>query len=222
MALGGALLAHGEHDVQATAEVAGASRYAFRGETWSGAVLQPAVNVSVDAFNGGVWASQSLERGDAPEVDLYASYGGSVADSATARWELGATAYHRAPADRAAGRETTVEPYVSISTVMASGLAPGATLFYNAMRDAWTGQVQAAYALPLAKWGASLDFATAAGRTWAARRDGGEHTYGSAGLTLRYQLVRASASVGWQLVAARRGGEGHSAGVWTAGFRYRF
>lgn len=222
LALSGALLARGEHDVQTTADVAVASRYVFRGEAWSGAVLQPAVNVSVDAFAGGVWASQSLERGDAPELDVYASYGGTVAASASARWEFGATTYHRAPADRAAGRKNTVEPYVTLSTVTASGVAPGVTLFYNATRDAWTGQVQAAYALPLAKWGAAFDFAAAAGRTWAARTDGGEHTYGNAGVTLRYQLVRASASIGWQLAGARRNGDWRTAGVLTAGFRYTF
>ncbi|QYM79328.1 hypothetical protein K0B96_01535 [Horticoccus luteus] len=207
-------------DVAVSGEATWASRYVFRGEAWGGAQLQPAVNLAKGAWSGGVWASQSLARADAPEVDAYGSYGASW--GATARMEAGATLYHRAAADGAAGWQTTAEPYVAASFTTGSGVTPGATLFYNAMRDAWTGQAQAAYALPLARWGATIDGAATAGRTWAAESNGGAHSFGSVGLTLRYQVMRCQISVGGQLAVAERRGAWHSAGVASLGVRYEF
>lgn len=218
--LGAAGAARAGEGATVSGEATVASRYVFRGEAGGGAQWQPALNVAKGAWGGGVWASQSLQRAESPEVDVYGSYGAGWGEAG--RVEVGATLYRHAPADLAADWQTTLEPYAALSLTTASGVTPGVTLFYNAMRDAWTGQTQAAYALPLARWGATVDGAVTAGRTWAARGDGGPHTFGSAGATLRYQLLRVTVSVGGQLVVAERGDGWHSAGVASLGLQYRF
>lgn len=144
------------------------SAYFFRGVRVAGPCFQPSVDYANGPVALGVWSSVMLDARDRapgdsdPEVDLYGAYTLSFADDAFSLVP-GFSLYTYPSADRSEGYyRSTFEPSLACNfTVHGVRFTP--KVYYDTTLDGATGELSAAFALPLTSLGTELDFTATAG-----------------------------------------------------------
>jgi len=187
-------------DVTATVTPSVVSQYLFRGMRYGGAAFQPTAEVSYGSVVGGFWGSFPLRdkvRGVSdPELDIYAST--TVPITPAIALVPGFTWYHFPNAERSAGSHRQLfEPNLAV-TYTGAGFRITPKLYYDLVRDGFTGELSAFYALPLTRIGTELDFTASVGSylwqdavktTAPATKNWGD--YGSAGVAMPFQISSA-------------------------------
>lgn len=187
-------------DVTVTVTPSVVSQYMFRGMRYGGAAFQPTAEVSYGSVVGGFWGSFPLRdkvRGVSDsELDVYAST--TVPITPAIALVPGFTWYHFPNAERSAGfHRQLFEPNLAI-TYTGAGFRITPKLYYDLVRDGFTAEISAFYALPLTRIGTELDFTASLGSylwrdavktTAPATKNWGD--YGSAAVALPFQITSA-------------------------------
>jgi len=177
-----------------TADFAYASEYVFRGLEQSDAALQPAVTVTIDKLQLGVWSSQALSNqseawAHGNEVDVWGSYGIPVG-SATVT--LGGTAYLYPSARASLGEpDNTWELSAGISAPLGP-VTGSATYFHDFVLDADTFQFGLVHSWALPDDKGAFDL----GATYGFNdiQDGNGDLPGTGGVDYRYWSFNATLS----------------------------
>jgi len=146
--------------VSVTVTPAIVSQYMFRGQRLGGASFQPAVEVAYGNLGVGVWTNFPLKDKVAgvsdPEIDPYFYYTVPINDSLSL--VPGATYYTFPDADTGAGfYRATFEPSLALNyTVNGFKITP--KLYYDLTLEGPTGEISAAYTVPLEDVGTELGF----------------------------------------------------------------
>jgi uncharacterized protein (TIGR02001 family) len=136
------------------------SQYMFRGQRLSGSSFQPVVEATYGNAGFGVWSSFPFrDEGTGvsdPEIDPYGYYTFTVND--TLSIVPGFTFYTYANADIGAGfYRSTFEPNLAVNYTIA-GVKLTPKLYYDTVLKGPTGELSAAFAVPLKEIGSELDF----------------------------------------------------------------
>lgn len=151
-------------DASITANIAVTSDYVFRGfsQTDQEPAVQAGVDVTVGSFYAGAWAS-NVDFGDDTdaEIDLYGGFRGETAGYA---WDVGVVTYLYAPGEnqdydyvelKAAGSRA----FGPVTAGVAGYYSPD---FFGVDKEAFYGEVNAAYATPVT----GLSISGALGQQW--------------------------------------------------------
>lgn len=141
------------------------SQYMFRGQRLSGESFQPVVEATYGNLGLGVWSSFPIQDkatgASDPEIDPYGYYTVTINDKLSV--VPGFTFYTYPKANTNAGfYRSTFEPSVALNyTVVGVKLTP--KLYYDFTLEGPTGELSAAYALPLKDLGTEMDFSATYG-----------------------------------------------------------
>ncbi len=152
-------------DVSVSVTPAFVSQYMFRGVRLGGAAFQPSVELAAGNLTVGLWASTPIADRVAgvsdPELDPYVSYTFEINEKLSI--VPGFTAYVYPNADTDNGFFlATYEPYLEVNyTVGGVELTP--KVYYDAILQGPTFELNAAYTVPLEKLHTQLDFSASLG-----------------------------------------------------------
>lgn len=161
----GALVERAAAQVPVTLTAAAVSQYMFRGVRLGGPCFQPSVEAALGDGALGIWSSLPISDKVAgvsdPEFDVYGSYTFKLNDATTL--VPGFTLYIYPDADESAGfYKGTFEPSLALNyTVGPVKLTP--KVYYDVILKGPTGELSAAFSVPLADAGTSLDFLATVG-----------------------------------------------------------
>lgn len=163
-------------DISVSTSIDYVTEYIFRGVTLESGAIQPGVEVALDDFSVGVWASTGLgsdSLADTDEVDFYAGY--SLGLSETLSASFGGTWYHYPDA------QDTFEVNAGLS--LDSILSPSVTAYYDFTLEGFTLEGGVSHSLPVAEK-TSIDLGLTVGLVTAENDVNWE--YGTASAALGY------------------------------------
>lgn len=189
-------------DVSFTTTIGFESRYIFRGVQFAETSFQPAINVAIDNFYGGVWLNLPIGDDDlvvtpgGEELDLFVGYSAPLTDKIT--YDIGLT-YYTFP-DLASGffdlyeedgdglGANTFEPYLGFAFDVP--LSPAIYVFHDFMFDTTTFQGKATYSHPLAE---KMTFDVGGVLGYVIDDDpGGDYLYGVVSADVVYNFTDAA------------------------------
>lgn len=220
------------------------STYMYRGMRLSGQAVQGDIDAAYGGWDAGIWSSGPIDNENKvhgwsnPEIDPYLTYTYTI--NGSLNLQPGVTWYTYVEAPTADGFfKDRVEPDLALNySVWGWKFTP--EVFYDLVWKGPTGQLTAAYSIPLKDIGTSLDFSATVGGysyhnfqndAYPKIRESGN--WWQAGVSLPYAITRQSTlTVGWQYVRGESYDhqDGFAAitnpavarGVFSADFTWRF